>query len=110
MNNRQYINLRLWRDAIDNQIGQTRHLKLTRARDFAFMAEFGKLAEHQNGLADARDNAFGGAFIVCRDPVFDGAEIILRLRREVNLQGRDRARLCLRGLTTHGHLPVQAHV
>ena len=74
------------------------------------MAEFGKLAEHQNGLADTRDNAFCGAFIIGGDPVLDRAEIVLRLRREVNLQGRDRARPYLRELATHDHLPVQAHV
>ena len=74
------------------------------------MAEFGKLAEHQNGLADARDNAFCRAFIIGRDPVLDGAEIILSLRREVNLQDRDRTRLYLRGLTTHDHSSVQARV
>jgi hypothetical protein len=45
-----------------------------------------------------------------RDPVSNGAEIILRLRREVNLQGRDRARLYLRGLARHGHSPAQVRV
>ena len=102
MNDSQYVDVCHRSEPIDDQIGQPRNLELACVWHLTEMANHRKMREHHHRLADARDNAISGTVVIFGDPVADIPEIIRSLRRKINVQDRDRARLYLRGSATPG--------
>lgn len=97
MDDRQDVEIGRRFDPVNNQIWQPGDLELASFGHFAGMAEQWKLLKHQHGLTNPRDYTFGGEFVISGDPSADGTEIAKRLRREINVQGRIRARPVGRG-------------
>lgn len=84
-------------DTVDNQVWQSSNLELAGVWNFPGMAEQRKLLEHQHCLTNARDYTLGGEFVIGCDPNPDGMQVVSRLRREINVQGRIRAKPVGRG-------------
>jgi hypothetical protein len=95
MDNCQNIEVCCRCDAIDNQVRQPSNLEFKCFGNITFMSEQRKLFEHHHCLSDARNDSLCRHLIVLGDPVADAAQIILRLWRKINVQGRDGAR-CVR--------------
>ena len=106
MNDSQYVDVCHRSEPVDDQIRQPRNLEFACVWHITEMANHRKMREHHHRLADARDHAISGTVVIFGDPVADIPEIIRSLRRKINVQDRDRARLYLRGLVTPGLRPV----
>ena len=106
MNDSQYVDVCHRSEPVDDQIRQPRNLELACVWHITEMANHWEMREHHHRLANARDHAISGTVIILGDPIADIPEIIRSLQRKINVQGRDRARLYLRGSATPGLRPV----
>lgn len=93
MDDRQEVEIGGRRNAVNDQIGQPGDFELASVGHFAGMAKQRKLLEHLHCLTNPSDHALGGQFVIGRNPRADLAQVIERLRREIKVQGRIRARL-----------------
>ena len=110
MDDRQNVDVCCGSQFVDDQIGQTCHFELTCVWHVAGVAHHREMCEHHHRLADARNHSICCAFIILRNPVTDVPEVVRSLRSEINVQGRDRARLFRQGSETPGLSPAPARV